>query len=116
MIKIKRAYERMEKTDGVRILVDRLWPRGLSKEKAHLDYWMKEIAPSNDLRKWFHQTGEWQEFVKRYHRELKEHKDLVEQLAELADKRNVTLIYASKDNEQNNAVVLASYITKYNKN
>lgn len=108
MIKIKRAYQPAEKEDGLRILVDRLWPRGVSKEKAELDIWLKDIAPSNELRKWFaHDPERWQEFRERYREELKNKKTFLSYIRDL-EKENgiVTLIYAAKDEEHNHAVVL----------
>jgi uncharacterized protein YeaO (DUF488 family) len=109
MIQTKRVYEKPAKTDGFRVLVDRLWPRGLTKEKAKVDLWMKEIAPSDALRKWFHhQEGGWGEFEKRYKAELKTNKELLSELKKLAKERGtVTLLFGSKDEEKNQAVVLA---------
>ncbi len=108
-IAIKRAYDEPTQEDGTRILVDRLWPRGLSKERAHIDLWLKEIAPSNDLRKWFaHDPEKFAEFRNRYKDVLSsgEAKEAMEQLRELARQGQVTLIYAAHDTEHNNAVVL----------
>ncbi len=108
-IAIKRAYDEPAKDDGKRILVDRLWPRGLSKEKAQVDLWLKEIAPSNDLRKWFaHDPQKFAEFRRRYKAELAsgEAIDALGQLYELARQGPVTLIFAAHDMEHNNAVVL----------
>jgi uncharacterized protein YeaO (DUF488 family) len=108
MIKIKRAYQPVEKEDGLRILVDRLWPRGVSKEKAELDIWLKDIAPSNELRKWYaHDPERWQEFREGYLEELNNKKTLLSYIRDL-EKENgiVTLIYAAKDEEHSNAVVL----------
>ncbi|HML19634.1 MAG TPA: DUF488 domain-containing protein [Candidatus Dependentiae bacterium] len=114
MLKIKRIYDKPEKKDGIRILVDRLWPRGLSKEKAKVDLWMKEIAPSNELRKKFgHEEKNWQEFKSGYEQELSEHHDLIEQLVQIIKKRNVTFIYAAKNTVENNAIVLEHYLRKY---
>jgi uncharacterized protein YeaO (DUF488 family) len=112
MIQTKRVYDKPAKTDGFRVLVDRLWPRGLTKEKAHVDLWMKEIAPSDDLRKWFHHEEQnWGEFVKRYKAELGKKKDLLSELAKLTEERKaVTLLYGSKDEKQNQAVVLAEVL------
>ena len=114
MIKLKRAYELVEKSDGYRILVDRLWPRGMSKEKEHLDLWLKDIAPSTELRKEFgHDPDRWKSFVAAYHKELKDHADLVQELKELEKKhKTITLIYAAKDEKMNNAVVLKEYLEK----
>ena len=106
-IRIKRAYEPAESGDGTRILIDRLWPRGVSKEDARLDDWLKEIAPSSDLRKWFgHDPQRWTEFQKRYREELKQHEDMLRHLRELASEGTVTLVYGAKDEEHNDAVAL----------
>ena len=114
MIKIKRVYESSSENDGFRILVDRIWPRGVSKEKADLDAWMKEIAPTNDLRKWFsHDPKKWNEFENRYKNELKDKSELVNEIKEIEkDKGKITLIYSAKDNEHNNAVVLEHILRK----
>ncbi len=112
MIRTKRVYEKAAKDDGFRVLVDRLWPRGLTKEKAHVDLWMKEIAPSDELRKWFHHEEQnWGEFVKKYKAELTKKKELLSELKKL-DKEHgtVTLLYGSKDEKQNQAVVLSAVI------
>jgi uncharacterized protein YeaO (DUF488 family) len=107
MIQIKRAYETPASTDGARILVERLWPRGLTKEKAAIDEWMKDIAPSTELRKWYsHDVAKWDEFQKRYRAELKDHAGLVEALRRRAKDGLVTLIYAAHDEEHNSALVL----------
>ena len=106
-IKIKRVYEPRDKDDGLRILVDRLWPRGLTKEKASVDLWLKDIAPSTDLRKWFgHDPSKWQEFKKRYLKELKGNSEQVQLLKQEVDKGTVTLVYGAKDEEHNEALVL----------
>jgi uncharacterized protein YeaO (DUF488 family) len=112
MIQTKRVYEKPAKTDGFRVLVDRLWPRGLTKEKAKVDLWMKEIAPSDALRKWFHhEEGNWGEFEKRYKTELKTKKEPLSELKELVKARaTVTLLFGSKDEENNQAVVLAKML------
>lgn len=112
MMQTKRVYEKSSKEDGFRILVDRLWPRGLTKEKAGVDLWMKEIAPSDELRKWFHhEVGSWSEFVKRYKAELAKKKDLLSELKKLEKEHGtVTLLYGSKDEKQNQAVVLANIL------
>ncbi|MDR4509686.1 MAG: DUF488 family protein [Candidatus Brocadiaceae bacterium] len=103
----KRVYEKPDKIDGTRVLVDRLWPRGLKKEDARIDHWMKELAPSSALRKWFaHKEDRWQEFKSRYQEELKEKKDLLKQLTDLEKDNTITLLYAAKDEERNNAQVL----------
>lgn len=115
-IRIKRVYRAARQSDGKRVLVDRLWPRGLSKDRARLTDWMKEIAPSDDLRHWFHEHSDrWQDFVERYEAEL----DEMDNIDELADKLTdatrdgiVTLLYASKDEDHNNAVVLQAYLRR----
>jgi uncharacterized protein YeaO (DUF488 family) len=105
-IKLKRVYEQPAASDGKRILVDRLWPRGLTKEKAAVDLWLKEVAPSNDLRKWFaHDPAKWPEFKTRYRAELKQNSEAVAEL-KAATKGNTTLLYGAKDEEHNEAVVL----------
>ncbi|MDD3427044.1 MAG: DUF488 family protein [Aminobacterium sp.] len=114
-ITLKRIYEEADSSDGYRILVDRLWPRGLSKEKAKVDEWMKEVAPSNELRKLFH-GGElaWAEFEKQYREELETHLGELRTLAERAKTLKVTLLYSSKNSEQNNATVLKEYLESMN--
>jgi len=107
-VKRKRVYEEPEPDDGLRILVDRLWPRGLKKEAAKIDSWMKEIAPSDELRRWFaHKPERWPQFKKRYLQELSGRKDALEDLRKLgkANKR-ITLLFGAKNQDQNNAVVL----------
>ena len=112
-IKIKRVYEKPEKEDGYRILVDRLWPRGLTKEKANVDLWLKGIAPTTELRKWFgHEPAKWNNFKKKYVAELKENKEPVSVLKEKMKKGTVTLLYGAKDEEHNEALVLLHYTTK----
>jgi len=107
MIKIKRVYDEPLKEDGYRILVDRLWPRGLTKEHAAVDLWLKDIAPSTPLRQWYHETKKWDEFQKKYRNELIKKKALIEKLTLLEqEKKSLTLVYAAKDQEQNNAVIL----------
>ena len=111
-IQIKRVYEKPDAKDGFRILVDRLWPRGLTKEKAALDLWLKDIAPSTDLRKWFnHDSEKWKEFQKRYRKELKENKEAVDTLKEHLKKGTVTLLYAARDEAHNEAEVLKDYFS-----
>lgn len=110
-MKIKRVYEAPDEEDGIRILVDRLWPRGLTKEKAHIDLWLKDIAPSTVLRKWFgHDPDKWEEFRKRYCHELKAKIKQVSILKEQTKKETVTLVYAAKDEEHNEAIVLKEFI------
>lgn len=110
-IRLKRAYDEPSPDDGYRVLVDRLWPRGISKDEARLDEWLRGAAPSDDLRRWFHgHRSEWADFRRRYLAELKAHRDELRSLAELAGGRRVTLVYSSKDEERNNAVVLRQYL------
>ena len=105
--RIKRVYELPDKHDGRRILVDRLWPRGLTKEKACIDLWLKDIAPSTELRKWFdHDPGRWEEFKERYLAELKGNSEQIQLLKQELDKGIVTLVYGAKDEEHNQAVVI----------
>ena len=104
---IKRAYEPPSPRDGTRVLVDRLWPRGVKKADARISQWMKEIAPSNELRKWFgHDPARWEEFRRRYKEELKTKRELVGQLRELATEGPLTLVYSAHDAAHNQAVVL----------
>jgi uncharacterized protein YeaO (DUF488 family) len=114
LILTRRVYEKPAKTDGFRVLVDRLWPRGLTKEKAHVDLWMKEIAPSDELRKWFHhEEGSWSEFEKKYKAELAKKKEILSELNGLVKEHGtVTLLFGSKDEKQNQAVVLAEMLKK----
>jgi uncharacterized protein YeaO (DUF488 family) len=111
MIRIKRVYEPPGPRDGKRILIDRLWPRGLSKEKARVDEWRKDLAPSDRLRKWFnHEPEKWDEFKRRYHRELQ---PKINELADLKHgKRSatITLLYGARDPEHNNAVALKEFL------
>ena len=107
IIKLKRVYEQPENDDGFRVLVDRLWPRGISKEKAKLDLWLKDIAPSTELRKWFgHETDKWKEFQKRYIGELEQNLEAVNILRDKARTDTVSLIYAARDEEHNEAIVI----------
>lgn len=114
MIRTKRVYEKPTKDDGFRLLVDRLWPRGLTKERAAADQWMKEIAPSDALRKWFHhQPEKWPEFEKRYRKELRAKKDLLGEIRKLeSEHKVVTLLYGRNDEKQNQAVVLADVLKR----
>ncbi len=110
-VKLKRAYEPSEATDGRRVLVDKLWPRGVSKERAHLDGWMKEIAPSTDLRKWFgHDPHRWVEFCRRYSNELHQNAGLLSELRSRARHGPVTLVYSAHDEVHNDAIVLRDVI------
>lgn len=113
VVKIKRVYEVPDESDGKRILVDRLWPRGLTKEKAHVDLWLKDIAPTTTLRKWFnHDPEKWEEFKKRYFDELKNNEEPVSLLKNEIKKGSVTLIYGAKDEIHNEALVLKNMINK----
>lgn len=112
--RLKRVYDNPAKADGRRVLVDRLWPRSLTKKEARLDDWLKEIAPSTRLRKWFgHDPARWTEFKKRYAAELEGQREQVEQLARQAKKRTVTLLSAARDIEHNNAAALKEHIEKF---
>lgn len=111
--KIKRVYAEPETSDGTRILVDRLWPRGLTKEKARVDLWLKEVAPSTELRKWFgHDPEKWSEFQARYKAELKAHHDEMEILKKENAKGIVTLLYGAKDEQHNEAIVLQQALNR----
>ena len=112
MIKIKRTYDSWETKDGFRILVDRLWPRGISKKRAHLDLWLKEIAPSDVLRKWFaHDPKRWSGFRTKYRRELAKKVDLARQIKRLErEKGDITLLYSAHDTLHNQAVVLLQFL------
>lgn len=111
MIQTKRAYEPTNKTDGTRILVERLWPRGIKKEALSLDTWLKDVAPSTELRQWFqHDPAKWQEFRKRYSRELEENPEPWQQLLSRARRGRLTLVYSSHDEEHNNAVALKEFL------
>ena len=112
-IKLKRVYATPIKKDGFRILVDRLWPRGITKEKARVDLWLKDIAPSTDLRKWFgHDPAKWKEFQKRYEQELMQYEPVLENLRRIIKEQNkVTLVFAGADEIHNNAVVLKALLT-----
>lgn len=112
-IKQKRAYEAAEAGDGPRYLVDRLWPRGIGKDSLHLDDWRKDVAPSNELRRWFgHDPHKWSEFRKKYFAELAAKPEAWALLAQAAKKRSITLVYDAKDTEHNNAVALAEFLKK----
>ena len=111
MIQLKRVYEKPSRKDGVRILVDRLWPRGLTKERAAVNLWLKDVAPSTELRKWFaHDPAKWKEFQVRYRKELREKKDALKLLKEKSQDRTVTLVYGARDEEHNEAVVLRKLV------
>ncbi len=107
MIKLKRAYEKPARADGTRILVERLWPRGLTKARAAIDLWLKDVAPSTELRQWFgHDPRRWKEFQVRYRKELRAHKEAVELLKQKGREGTVTLVYGARDQEHNAALVL----------
>lgn len=110
-VRIRRAYDDPTHNDGYRVLVDRIWPRGVSKEDAKVDEWCKDVAPSTELRKWFgHDPERWEEFRSRYRAELADCDDLVDNLVERTRDGRVTLVYGAKDTEHNQAVVLAELI------
>ncbi|MEO8691331.1 MAG: DUF488 domain-containing protein [Candidatus Saccharimonas sp.] len=112
-IPIKRAYEAPDKKDGKRVLVDRLWPRGLTKEKAAIDAWIRDIAPSNELRQWFgHDPEKWDEFQKRFKAEMDANSEAVKRLQDEVSGGKATLIYSAKDEAHNNAVVIQAYLYK----
>lgn len=112
-ILIKRVYEKPNISDGKRVLIDRLWPRGLTKERAKIDLWLKDIAPTTTLRKWFgHDPSRWNEFKKGYHEELKKNNEVVSKLIKILKSGKVTLIYGAKDEKHNDAVVLKEYLEK----
>jgi uncharacterized protein YeaO (DUF488 family) len=113
MVKVKRIYDfpRPSKDDGKRVLIDRLWPRGLRKDEVAVDEWMKEIAPSSQLRKWFgHDPAKWEEFRRRYRQELEGKKDFIEELRRDARHGTVTILYSARDTEHNNALVVKDLI------
>ncbi len=113
MIKLKRAYEQPSADDGFRVLVERLWPRGLTKDRAKIDLWLKDVAPSADLRKWFgHDVEKWKEFKSRYRKELAKNKEPVDQLRKLAKQGPLTFVYAARDEEHNSAIVLKEFLQK----
>ena len=112
-LRLKRAYEPAEAEDGVRILVDRLWPRGLSKAKVALDDWMKDIAPTTELRQWFgHDPARWAEFQRRYRAELREHAEQLDHIRALAKTQTITLVYGARDEVHNDAVVLRDVLLR----
>ncbi len=111
MLHVKRAYEAPSPGDGTRVLVERLWPRGLTKERAAVDVWLKDVAPSAELRRWFgHDPARWPEFRRRYAEELDRRPDAVRELRELAAAGPVTLVYGSREERHNAAVALAQYL------
>lgn len=112
-ILVKRVYEPVATSDGFRVLVDRLWPRGISKEAAKLDLWLPELGPSTALRQWFnHDSARWEEFCRRYHAELKKTTTLVATIKKQAKTRAVTLLYSAKDERHNQAVALQRFLLK----
>ena len=113
MIKLKRVYESPSPEDGLRILVDRLWPRGLTKERAAVDLWMKDVAPSTELRKWFgHDPAKWKEFQVRYRKELREKKEFLQELKRKSKGHTVTLVYGARDEEHNEALILREILAR----
>ena len=113
MLKTKRVYESPEASDGARFLVDRLWPRGIKKEKLEMKAWLKDVAPSPELRKWFaHDPAKWKEFQKRYRAELKANPDAWKPILEAAKEGDVTLLYSTRDTEHNSAVLLKAFLEK----
>jgi uncharacterized protein YeaO (DUF488 family) len=113
-IRVKRAYRAARRSDGARVLVDRLWPRGLSRERLRFDHWAKGLAPSTELRRWFgHDPARWDEFMTRYAKELDAQPEAVKALLGLAREGPVTLLYAAKDEERNNAVALKEYLERH---
>ena len=116
MVKLKRVYEARKRGDGERILVDRLWPRGLSKQAAAVDDWMKDLGPSHELRKWFgHDPTRWREFRRRYRMELKSQRESLTAIARKAREHTVTLLFGARDTEHNEAVVLKGVIERLGK-
>lgn len=111
MVKIKRIYDGASPTDGKRILVDRLWPRGINKDEVRIDEWLKDVAPSNELRRWFaHDPAKWTGFKERYFQELEEKKGLINGLKKQAASRTITFLFSAKDVEHNNAVALKELV------
>ncbi len=107
MIRLKRVYEKPSRGDGFRVLVDRLWPRGLTKERAAVKLWLKDLGPSTELRRWFgHDPAKWSDFQKKYRRELRKKRDLIEELRSKAKEQTVTLLFGARDEEHNEAIVL----------
>lgn len=111
MLKVKRVYEKAETSDGTRFLVERLWPRGVKREALKMKGWLREVAPSNDLRRWFgHDPLKWNEFQKRYLAELGHNRDAWEPIVQAAKQGNVTLLYSTRDAEHNNALALKNFL------
>ena len=114
MLKIKRVYEGHDPDDGARYLVERLWPRGIKKENLSMEAWLKDVAPSADLRRWFgHDPAKWDEFQRRYRAELDENQKAWEPLLEAVKRGDVTLLYSARDTEHNNAIVLKDYLEEH---
>ena len=110
-VRVKRVYEPAEAEDGFRVLVDRLWPRGLSKEVARVDLWVKELAPSTELRRWFHSdAGSWAEFKKRYRKELSANREVATDLRKRLGRKKTTFVFAVKDAEHNHAILLKAFL------
>ena len=113
MIKLKRAYEAVSKDDGLRVLVERLWPRGVSKQRAKIDLWLKDLAPSQDLRQWYgHDPVKWPQFRKRYWKELQNQSDLLALLKHVAQQQTVTFVYAASDKDRNSALALKELLER----
>jgi uncharacterized protein YeaO (DUF488 family) len=113
MIRLKRAYEEPSKDDGFRILVERLWPRGLTKQRAALDVWLKDVSPSPELRKWYgHDPSRWKQFQERYWKELQKKQEPIKLLKQKAREGTVTLVYAARDEEHNSALVLKRFLSR----
>jgi uncharacterized protein YeaO (DUF488 family) len=113
MIQVKRVYDRPEPDDGSRFLVERLWPRGMKKEELTMTGWLKEVAPSAELRRWFsHDPAKWEEFRRRYFVELESHPEVLQPIRDAARHGNVTLLYSARDTEHNNARALKAYLEK----
>ena len=116
MIKLKRAYDPPSDDDGRRVLVERLWPRGVSKAEVRIDYWLKDVAPSTELRKWYaHDVEKWPEFKRRYIEELEQYKSEVDEIEKMARGSVVTFVYAAHDTEHNSAVVLKEFVSRRKK-
>jgi len=114
MIEIKRVYESLKGNKGARFLVERLWPRGVKKEALHMDAWLKDVAPSPELRQWFgHDPLKWEEFQRRYRAELDAHPEAWQPLLEAARRGDVTLLYSARDTEHNSALLLKNYLEKH---
>lgn len=113
MLQIKRAYEPAQPSDGKRILVERLWPRGMKKESLKMDGWLKEVSPSPELRRWFgHDPAKWNEFKERYTAQLRAHPETWQPLLDLARRGNVTLLYSAHDTEHNSALLLKGFLER----